>query len=393
MVRGLSAFKTRDFMPLTSQEPPSSATGARALQHRLVRELSPCDGSARELEMRAARQRHAEHVQRIRNGLVRGELHPETAGRMIADAAAYDVRVMADLARTDVARRRGPVRGAMAILALGKLGGSELTLGADLDLMFVFAADDSRTEIFAEIAALTLDGLTRFTEDGGLYDVDMRLRPYGDKGPVAVQASSFKRYFAEEAWTFEAQSLTRARVIAGDSDFGIDLIDAAAAAIAARAQCLDVRADIAAMRTRVAAHKPAANAWDVKLARGGLIDVEFITQAHLLEHARDGGDPMRANSGQALAALSGAGVIEVHLARELRSAWRLYSNVRHLKKALCLKPREMAEASDPALGPMLTLCGEASVGALTETLLETQARVRALFSDLFGARSAEMAAA
>lgn len=385
--------------PIDAKSRSSAAlSGARALQRDLVRALAPSaeKPSPFEAEMAAMRRHHIEHIGRVRDGLLSGELAPEVAGRMISDAAARDVRVIAERARADVARRRGPVRGVMSVLALGKLGGAELTLDSDLDLIFVFAADDARTEIFGEIAAMMVDGLTRFTEDGGLYDVDLRLRPYGDKGPAAVQASSFKRYFSEEAWTWELQSLTRARVIAGDPEFGLDLIDAAAKALEAGARRHDVCADVAAMRARLQAHKQAANCWDVKLAPGGLIDVEFIVQALTLTEAAQGRAAPRANTGEAILALQQAGVLSRHDAFSLRAAWSLYSCVRQFKRALRLAPRDMAEASDRALTPLLSACGTTDREALAETLRETQAHTRALFETLVGRvsnQSASQAAA
>lgn len=373
-------------MTLTPIDGMRQGVGARALQRRLARDMAPrpADPAAFAAEMRAARLRHDAHIQHIREGLLRGDLAPVAAGRMIADAAARDVRIMAACALAETARRRGPVRGVLSVLALGKLGGAELTLDADLDLMVVFAADDARTEVFAEATALLLEGLTRLTEDGALYEVDLRLRPYGDKGPAAVQASSFKRYFAEECWTFEAQSLTRARPIAGDSEFGVDLMDAAHRAVSTRAAALPVSADVAAMRARLEAHKPALNCWDVKLAAGGLIDVEFIVQALMLQQAASGG-AIHANTGEAIAALARQGALNPGQASALASAWTLYTNVRHLQKALRHSARDMTDASAAELAPLLRLCGEPTPATLRETLVDMQRRVRGLFCEIVGA--------
>ena len=114
----------------------------------------------------------------------------------------------------------------MAVVAMGKAGGREMMAGSDLDLMLVYDHPPDVSEsrgarrlpvsqwfvraAHAYVAAVTAPGV-----DGPLYEVDMRLRPSGNKGPVAVSLGSFRRYHAESAWTWERMALTRARVVAG----------------------------------------------------------------------------------------------------------------------------------------------------------------------------------
>jgi glutamate-ammonia-ligase adenylyltransferase len=156
-------------------------------------------------------------------------------GRLGTDAAGLARTVVADAALAallprvlaDFAARNGRVRGgAMAVVALGKAGGQEMMAGSDLDLMLIYDHPTEVTEsrgarslpvsqwfvraAHAMVAAITAPGV-----DGPLYDVDMRLRPSGNKGPVAVSLAAFRRYHAEDAWTWERMALTRARVIAG----------------------------------------------------------------------------------------------------------------------------------------------------------------------------------
>ena len=156
-------------------------------------------------------------------------------GRLDADAAGLHRTAIADAALNallapvlaDFASRFGRVRGgAMAVVALGKAGGREMMAGSDLDLMLIYdhpeGVSESRGErhmpasqwfvraAHAYVAAVTAPGV-----DGQLYEVDMRLRPSGNKGPVAVSLASFRRYHAESAWTWEHMALTRARVVAG----------------------------------------------------------------------------------------------------------------------------------------------------------------------------------
>ena len=156
-------------------------------------------------------------------------------GQTDADAAGLARTALADAALVLLlprvleahAARFGVVEGgAMAILLLGKAGGREMMAGSDLDMMLIYdhAPDAPESDgprrlppsqyyiraAHAVVAALTAPGM-----DGALYAVDMRLRPSGNKGPVAVSLEAFRRYHQTDAWTWERMALTRARVVAG----------------------------------------------------------------------------------------------------------------------------------------------------------------------------------
>jgi glutamate-ammonia-ligase adenylyltransferase len=111
-----------------------------------------------------------------------------------------------------------------------------------------------------------------------LYEVDMRLRPSGNKGPVATRLRTFEKYQLEEAWTWEHMALTRARFVAGDES----LIDEAERIIetvlARKPDVKKIAADVAEMRALIEKEKPPRDIWDVKLIPGGLVDIEFIAQ-------------------------------------------------------------------------------------------------------------------
>jgi glutamate-ammonia-ligase adenylyltransferase len=116
------------------------------------------------------------------------------------------------------------------------------------------------------------------TAEGILYEVDLRLRPSGNKGPVATSIRAFAKYQAEEAWTWEHMALTRARAVAGDASLCGEaraLIDEVLAKPRDRSKLL---ADLTEMRDLIEQEKPPRDIWDVKLIPGGLIDIEFIAQ-------------------------------------------------------------------------------------------------------------------
>jgi len=186
----------------------------------------------------------------------------------------------------------------MAVVLLGKAGGREMMAGSDLDLMMIYAHPQDVTESrgarplaasqwFIRAAHSLVAAVTAPGADGQLYAVDMRLRPSGNKGPVAVSLASFRRYHAEDAWTWERMALTRARVVAGAMPLRLLVQEAIAEAIAAAGAPERVRADAAAMRARMRRDLPPDGVWDVKQRPGGLVDIEFIAQMLQLMWARE----------------------------------------------------------------------------------------------------------
>ena len=232
--------------------------------------------------------------------------------------------------------RNGDVPGgAMAVVALGKAGGREMMAGSDLDLMFIYdhppgAESDAvrpmaGSQWFIRAAHAYVAALTARGPEGVLYEVDMRLRPSGNKGPVAVSLAGFERYHAEDAWTWERMALTRARVVAGPPGLRAAIEAAIAGALARAVPADTVRADAAAMRTRLARDLAPYGDWDVKLRSGGQIDVEFIAQVLQLTTGARG-----LATRDALARLVDAGALDKEDGATLIRADRLWRSVQSL---------------------------------------------------------------
>ncbi len=113
----------------------------------------------------------------------------------------------------------------------------------------------------------------------------MRLRPSGNKGPAAVSFRSFADYHARESWTWEHLALTRARVVAGPEQLRMRIEGEITARLRTPRDPKHILADAREMRGKIAVQYPGANLWDLKYAPGGLIDIEFIVQAHQLIYA------------------------------------------------------------------------------------------------------------
>jgi glutamate-ammonia-ligase adenylyltransferase len=218
-----------------------------------------------------------------------GRIDQDEAGEARTDLADAAISCLLPLVMEDHRRRYGRVRGGgLVVVALGKAG-------SDLDLMLAYdhpaeAADsDGRTRLppgqyFGRAAQAMVAALTVPTRHGRLFDVDMRLRPSGGKGPVAVSLASFRRYHAQDAWTWERLALTRARVVAGPGGLRRRVARAIGVALS-QGDPARIGPDTAAMRRRLAADLPPKGVWDVRLRAGGLLELEFIAQALQLRHA------------------------------------------------------------------------------------------------------------
>ncbi|TIX03894.1 MAG: bifunctional [glutamine synthetase] adenylyltransferase/[glutamine synthetase]-adenylyl-L-tyrosine phosphorylase, partial [Mesorhizobium sp.] len=120
------------------------------------------------------------------------------------------------------------------------------------------------------------------TAEGVLYELDLRLRPSGNKGPVATHVDAFKKYQRHDAWTWEHMALARARTIGGDAALCAEVETEVAAILALPRDAAKVMADASEMRAMIEKEKPPRDPWDIKLIPGGLIDLEFIAQVAVL---------------------------------------------------------------------------------------------------------------
>jgi glutamate-ammonia-ligase adenylyltransferase len=225
----------------------------------------------------------------------------------------------------------------------------------------------------AYVAALTAPGV-----EGQLYAVDMRLRPSGNKGPVAVSLASFRRYHAESAWTWERMALTRARVVAGPRPLRARVAAAIAEAMARAGDPALVRADAAAMRARMGRDQALEGPWDVKHRPGGQIDVEFIAQVLQLALAASRPEVCSPTTRVALRRLAAAGVLPEQDAALLTGADHMWRTVQGMLRITV--GRDAGEVLPEASArPLLRATGAVDLPALRATLDELAQQVRRAF--------------
>lgn len=196
------------------------------------------------------------------------------------------------------AAQTGAAEDGFVVLALGKLGGGELNYSSDIDLLFLAAADASA---YQRVGEQLIKLLTEVTDTGFLYRVDMRLRPWGQAGPLVVSQHGYLAYLQQHARLWEKQALLKARPIAGNEALGAAFLsDAAPLLYDTPADA--VRADVYAMKQLTEDHlRRHGREWgEVKLGKGSIRDVEFVAQYLQLAH---GGQHSALRTGNTLEAL------------------------------------------------------------------------------------------
>jgi len=269
-------------------------------------------------------------------------VRPAEAGLAYSDIAAATISALCDRVERRFAEMHGGFRGQrLAVLGMGKLGSREMSATSDLDLIFVYdippgleASDGAQplppTQYYTRLSAKIVTALTAHTNEGGLYEVDMRLRPSGRAGPLANSLEGFESYHAQSAWTWEQMALTRARVIHGPRTLAERLSDIVKATLCRPRDPAALVRDVADMRDRIARHMPAKSPWDFKHLPGGLFDIDFVAQYLALRHAAERPDLLDPHPAEMLRRTAAAGLLAQRDAERLRAARTLLSDVQSL---------------------------------------------------------------
>ncbi len=331
--------------------------------------------------------------------IMRGSVDAHTAGAILSDLADSVMGALLPKVWEEFAVKHGVIPGSkFAVVAMGKLGAREMTAGSDLDLVFLYdvpndgtvgsggggATSDGATPLaetayFARLGQRFISALTARTSEGSLYEVDMRLRPSGASGPIASSVDGWARYQVENAWTFEHMALTRARVVAGPETLAAEIAERTRAILCTKRDWDGLVHDVATMRTKMETEHGSTNPWRVKYVRGGLIDVEFISQALQLRHAHAHPEVLSRGTTQALTNLESIRALTGEEAEALRRAALLARNVQSFLRQ-CFQNNFQPDAAPPGLREALArACHAPSFADLESQLLETQAAVLGIF--------------
>jgi len=340
---GLAAQLARRTILLDSVLSPAfyrSLPPATDLEADLASQLSPIDHEQDVLDLA----RRWANDRRFQIGVqqLKSIVRPAQAGEAYSDVASATIAALCDRVERGFAELHGGFQGQrLAVLGLGKLGSREMSATSDLDLIFAYDippgldASDGRQPLapiqyYTRLSAKIVTALTTHTNEGGLYEVDMRLRPSGRAGPLANSLEGFESYHAQSAWTWEHMALTRARVIHGPPALAQRLCDIIADTLRRPRDAAALVRDVADMRDRIARHAPPKSPWDFKHLPGGLFDIDFVAQYLALRHAADRPDLLDPHPAEMLRRVADAGLIDAEDSRRLRAVRTLLSDVQSL---------------------------------------------------------------
>jgi [glutamine synthetase] adenylyltransferase / [glutamine synthetase]-adenylyl-L-tyrosine phosphorylase len=334
--------------------------------------------------------------QRFRLGvrLLSASADAREAGPAYSDVAIALIRQIEPHVKREVASRHGAMPGGeMAVVGLGKLGSREMSAVSDLDIISIYelanadvASDGKKplmaSQYYARVTQKLVSALTVPTSEGKLYEVDLRLRPSGNAGPVATQFSSFKMYQDNEAWTWEHMALTRARVICGGASITAKVEQAIRDTLTKKRDAVAVAKDVLSMREKIATGFPTENPWDLKHVRGGLIDLEFIAQFLQLIHAHEQPEILTPDTRAVFEKAVALKFLEADAASTLLEAFDLQHDLVQVAR-ICVEGVVKPETATEGLKIRLAQAGKApNIAILEATLKDAQADVVEAFSTI-----------
>ncbi len=334
--------------------------------------------------------------QKFRIGVqtLRNLLDPPQAGRHLADLADAVLLALQPRVEAEFALHHGRLPGGgLAVIAMGKMGSREMTATSDLDLILVYdmveGVDASSgpkplaaSAYYARLTQRLINALTAKTGEGALYEVDMRLRPSGNAGPIATSLVSFAQYHAGLAWTWEHMALTRTRVITGSGILRSAIETVIGETLRRQRDPVKLLVDVADMRERMAREHKADNIWEVKHRRGGLIDIEFIAQYLELRWAHQHPSVLNTSTTEVLSEAARLGLLAEADGELLQDAHRLWSAIQQVLRQTI----EGGFREDGAPGRLkevlVSATGSTHFDGLKTTMAERAGQVLAIYQRL-----------
>lgn len=323
-----------------------------------------------------------------------GGAAPERAGDGFSHLAGLIIRATLDRCLVDFEREHGRMPGgACVVLGMGKLGSREMTASSDLDLILIYRFDaeagpsgGSRpldgTRYFTRLTQRLIATLTAPTRRGKLYDVDLRLRPSGKQGPLAVRMSAFVGYQADEAQTWEHLALTRARVVAGDPALAADVEAVIRTTLVKKRDPGALQADVRTMRALIAREKGETDFWNTKLVAGGLLDVEFIAQYLVLRFAETSPSLLLHAPPAIIAEACRLGLLDDTAGGLVLAAYRTQAALAQLISLSIEGPFDPARAGAGVVRRLCAVANQPDLSALQSELADMRSHVRSVLREL-----------
>ena len=361
---------------------PDRSNLALELQQTLARE----DGFESELDA----SRRWTNDMRFRVGIqaMRGDTSLEYAADALTAIAETTINALTRSVGNEFASKFGVIEeGEFAIFANGKLAARELTPSSDLDLVFIYdAPSDAQSTggerslpasaYFLRFAQRVISALTVMTAEGRLYDVDLRLRPAGEQGPVASSLNAFDKYHQEDAWLWERLALIRGRVIYAEKQLGQKVERIRRKILGKSVPETQLAETVSEMRSRIHANAPSTDGWDIKRSAGGLMDTEFLLHFHILRIVGKLPDAVGTSTSELIALLREYEGLEEQDIDTIQHAHKLWSTISWLLRlALTDTAVELNKLPLGLERRLLAHTGMESVGELEEKISDYRVRI------------------
>ncbi len=346
----------------------------------------------KERKLNGLKRFHRREMLRLGAREILGEAPHAVVAAELSSLADAVLDAVLSLAIDDLSNRfQRPFVFEFAVIGLGKLGGGELNFSSDIDLMFVYERDEefrspldgalSLHQIYARLGEAMVRMLTEHTEEGYLYRVDMRLRPDGAAGPIAISRAAYLSYYESRGELWERQMLLKARVVAGDHEVGARFLEDVRPFVFPRSHARSPLEEIASIKKKI--EQKLGEKENIKLGSGGIRDIEFIVQALQLIHA--GVRPKLRLRGTlpALHALAIEGVLSVEREEQLRNAYEFFRTVEHRLQLLEGRQTHSLPETDEESHLLARRLGYDSAKPFRAKLLKHRTAVKRAFDQTF----------
>ena len=323
-----------------------------------------------------------------------GTIDPPIAGHAFSALAEAILRVIMARVEADFAIEHGRVPGGRcAVVGMGRFGAREMTATSDLDLILIYEFGEigesdgpkplDATRYYARLTQRLIAALSALTARGKIYDIDMRLRPSGRAGPIATRFASFDEYQKTEAETWELLALSRARVVAGDASLAREIEASVAEVLCLPRDPAMLKRDVRSMRQLVQRERGNEDPWDLKLADGGLMDIDFIAQYFVLSLAGATPGLIGADFDATMRMVVMAGALPRDLAEALREARALMSAVTQLTRIAVEGRFDPQQVASGVLRRIASASGLPNFSALDAAVRDARGHTRRIFHKIF----------
>lgn len=310
---------------------------------------------------------------------------PAQIGTMLSDLADVILLQVITMVKQefDATHGKTPPEGSIAIIALGKFGGQELTFQSDLDMILVYESDDDGGKnYFQRLAQRINTTLNAMSPYGRLYETDLRLRPFGNDAPMATNIQTIHDYYSKQAWAFELMALTRYRIVTADDDLHVKL-DAMMSDILCQPRDYEaIGLSMQEMRLKIVEQHSYPSAWELKYTRGGTIDIEFVAQFMLLCHGNEHPDLFTGNTISALERISEHHLLGDEEITLLLEGAALMFPLQSALRLIAPKDRASSVSHEGTQRFLCRITGYSDFTALEAALYDYQQRIYALFPQL-----------